>query len=54
VLQFGGAHPLVSVLSFNAGLEIGQLLALAVLAAAVHALFWMTGPARINTIIFAD
>jgi hypothetical protein len=53
VLQFGGAHPLISVLSFNAGLEIGQLLTLALLVSAAHVLFWLTGPARINTIIFA-
>jgi len=53
VLQFGGAHPLLSVLSFNAGLEIGQFLALGLLISAVHVFNWWTETARINTIIFA-
>jgi hypothetical protein len=53
VLQFGGAHPLISVLSFNTGVELGQFLALAVLVSAARLLFWLAGTARINTIIFA-
>jgi hypothetical protein len=53
VLQFGGAHPLVSVASFNAAIQIGQLLAVALLLLAVHLYFWVVGPARINTIILA-
>ncbi len=53
VLQFGGAHPLVSVLSYNAGIEIGQFLALALLVSAVHVYFRLAGDRRINTIILA-
>ena len=53
VLQFSGAHPLVSVVSFNAGIEIGQLLTVALLVPAVNLFFRFTGPARINTIILA-
>lgn len=52
-VQFGGAHPVISVLSFNAGVELSQFLALALLIAAVRVFFRLVGPARINTIILA-
>ncbi|HKW03602.1 MAG TPA: HupE/UreJ family protein [Vicinamibacterales bacterium] len=38
-LQFGGAHMLTSLLSFNVGVEIGQLLVLVVLLPALALLF---------------
>jgi hypothetical protein len=38
-LQFAGSHLVTSVVSFNAGVEIGQLLVLAVLVPALQALF---------------
>lgn len=52
-LQFGGSHRIVSVLSYNAGLEIGQLLALAILVPAVNLFVRFAGAERINTVILA-
>lgn len=53
VLQFGGAHPAVSVLSFNLGIELGQFLALALLVPAVDLFFRFAVAEQIGTIILA-
>jgi hypothetical protein len=53
VLQFGGEHPLVSVLSFNAGIELGQLLALALLVPALDLFFRFAVAEKIGTLILA-
>lgn len=52
-LQFGGAHRVVSVLSYNAGLEIGQLLALALVVPAISLFLRFAGAERISTVILA-
>jgi len=52
-LQFAGSHLLTSLLSFNAGVELGQLLVLAVLVPAL-ALFFRSGvPERTGTIVLS-
>jgi hypothetical protein len=52
-LQFGGSHALTAVLSFNAGIELGQLLALAVFVSALGLLFRFGVLERIGTIFLA-
>jgi hypothetical protein len=52
-LQFGGNHPIISALSFNAGIEAGQLLALALLVPAVGLFFRFASNRRLWTMIFA-
>jgi hypothetical protein len=53
VWQFGGDHPLVSVLSFNLGIELGQFLALALLIPAVDLFFRFVVAEKIGTLILA-
>lgn len=52
-MQFAGAHLLTSMLAFNAGVELAQLLALVVLVPVLHALFRYVAPERIGTIILS-
>jgi hypothetical protein len=52
-LQFAGSHLVTSLLSFNLGVELGQLLVLAVLVPAL-ALFFRSGiPERTGTIVLS-
>jgi hypothetical protein len=53
MLQFAGSHRLTSVLSFNAGLEIAQLLVLALLVPAIGFLFRFVLAERLATVILA-
>jgi hypothetical protein len=50
-LQFAGAHLLTSLLSFNIGVELGQLLVLGVLVPALDLLFRFVVAERMGTII---
>jgi hypothetical protein len=50
-LQFAGTHLLASVLSFNIGVEIGQLLVLVLMIAALDLVFRFVVPERLGTII---
>jgi hypothetical protein len=52
-LQFAGSHLITSLLSFNVGVELGQLLVLAVLVPALQALFRFVVPERIGTIVLS-
>ncbi|MBO0861522.1 MAG: HupE/UreJ family protein [Chloracidobacterium sp.] len=52
-LQFAGSHLLVSLLSFNLGVELGQLLALALLIPALGLLFRFVVAERIGTVILS-
>ena len=52
-LQLAGDHVLTSLLSFNVGVEIGQLLVLLVAVPALDALFRFGVPERIGTIVFS-
>ena len=52
-LQFAGSHLLTSLLSFNAGVELGQLLVLALLIPALELLFRYAAAERIGTIILS-
>ena len=52
-LQFAGAHLLTSLLSFNVGVELGQLLVLALLLPLLAALFRFVVAERIGTIILS-
>ena len=52
-LQFAGSHLLVSLLSFNAGVELGQLAAIAVLVPAVQVLFRFVIAERMGTIVLS-
>ncbi len=52
-LQFGGAHLVTSLLSFNVGVEIGQLLVLLLLVPALVVLFRFAVKERIGTIILS-
>ena len=52
-LQFGGSHVLASVLSFNAGIELGQIFVLALLVLVLTLLFRLGVPERIGTIFLA-
>jgi len=52
-LQFAGSHLLTSLLSFNVGVELGQLLVLALLIPALELLFRYAVPERIGTIILS-
>src|SRR5262245_775633 len=53
MLQFGGAHRLTSVISFNVGIELGQLLLLALLVPSLNLLFRFVISERLATIILA-
>src|SRR6202163_1600651 len=52
-LQFAGSHLLTSLLSFNIGVELGQLLVLLLLIPALEALFRYVVAERIGTIILS-
>jgi HupE / UreJ protein len=52
-LQFAGSHLLASLLSFNIGVELGQLLVLALLIPALELLFRFAVPERMGTIILS-
>ena len=52
-LQFAGSHLLTSLLSFNVGVELGQLLVLALLVPALELLFRFVVAERIGTIILS-
>jgi hypothetical protein len=52
-LQFAGSHLLTSLLSFNIGVELGQLLVLAVLVPALDLLFRYAVAERLGTIILS-
>jgi len=52
-LQFAGSHLLTSLLSFNVGIELGQLLVLLVLVPALEALFRFAVAERMGTIILS-
>jgi hypothetical protein len=52
-LQFAGSHLLTSLVSFNIGVELGQLLVLAVMIPAIDLLFRYVVPERIGTIMLS-
>lgn len=52
-LQFAGSHLLLSLVSFNIGVELGQLLVLAVLIPALYLLFRFVVEPRMGTIILS-
>ena len=52
-LQFAGSHLLTSLLSFNIGVELGQLLVLVLLIPVLEALFKFAVAERIGTIILS-
>jgi len=52
-LQFAGSHLLTSLLSFNIGVELGQLLVLVLLIPSLDLLFRYVVPERIGTIILS-
>jgi hypothetical protein len=52
-LQFAGSHLLTSLLSFNIGVELGQLLVLALLVPALEMVFRYAVQERIGTIILS-
>jgi hypothetical protein len=52
-LQFAGSHLLTSLLAFNVGVELGQLLVLAVLVPVVHLTFRYVVAERMGTVILS-
>jgi hypothetical protein len=52
-LQFAGSHLLTSLLSFNVGVELGQLLVLAILIPALNLLFHFVVDERTGTIMLS-
>lgn len=52
-MQFAGSHLLTSLLSFNVGVELGQLLVLVLLIPLLELLFKFVVPERIGTIILS-
>jgi hypothetical protein len=52
-MQFAGSHLLTSLLSFNVGVELGQLLVLALLVPALELLFRYGVEERVGTIILS-
>lgn len=52
-LQFAGSHLLTSLLSFNIGVELGQLLVIALLVPLLRALFRFVVSERMGTIILS-
>src|ERR1051326_9197493 len=52
-LQFAGSHLLTSLLSFNVGVELGQLLVLLVMIPALELLFRFVVAERVGTIILS-
>jgi hypothetical protein len=53
-LQFAGSHLLTSLLSFNAGVELGQLAMLAVMVPGLHLLFRFAVAEKIGTIVLSS
>ena len=53
MMQFAGSHLLTSLLSFNVGVELGQLLVLAVVIPLLQALFRYVVAERMGTIILS-
>ena len=52
-LQFAGSHFLVSLLSFNAGIELGLVIALAIAVPALAMLFQYTASERATTLVLS-
>jgi hypothetical protein len=52
-LQFAGSNLLVSLLSFNVGVELGQLVALVLMAPLLAGLFRFALPERLGTIVLS-
>jgi hypothetical protein len=52
-LQFAGSHLLTSLLSFNVGVELGQLVVLAIMVPVLYVLFRFVVAERIGTIILS-
>jgi hypothetical protein len=52
-LQFAGSHLLTSLLAFNVGIELGQLLVLALLVPALELAFRFAVAERIGTIVLS-
>ncbi len=52
-LQFAGSHLLTSLLSFNVGVELGQLAVLAIMVPALHVLFRFVVAEKMGTIILS-
>ncbi len=52
-LQFAGSHLVASLLSFNLGVEIGQLLVLLLLVPALNILFRVAASERIATVVMS-
>jgi hypothetical protein len=52
-MQFAGSHLLSSLVAFNVGVELGQILVLLVLVPALQALFRFVVDARVGTIILS-
>ena len=52
-LQFAGSHLLTSLLSFNLGVELGQLVVLAAIVPALHVVFRFVVAERMGTIILS-
>jgi hypothetical protein len=52
-LQLAGSHVLTSLLSFNVGVEIGQLLVLVVTIPVLNAMFRYAAPERMTTIVLS-
>ncbi|HKJ01187.1 MAG TPA: HupE/UreJ family protein, partial [Longimicrobiales bacterium] len=52
-LQFAGAHLVTSLLSFNVGVELGQLLVLVVLVPALNAFFRYAVAERVGTVVLS-
>ncbi|HYT76400.1 MAG TPA: HupE/UreJ family protein [Vicinamibacterales bacterium] len=52
-LQFAGSHLIASLLSFNIGVELGQLLVLAMLVPALTLLFRFAVPERAGTVVLS-
>jgi HupE / UreJ protein len=52
-LQFAGSHLLTALVSFNVGVELGQLLVLALLVPALHVMFRYVAAERVATILLS-
>ena len=52
-LQFAGSHLLTSLVSFNLGVELGQLAVLVLMVPALHLLFRFAVPERIGSIMLS-
>jgi hypothetical protein len=52
-MQFAGSYLLTALLSFNVGVELGQLLVLAVLVPALHLFYRFAVPERVGAIILS-